>query len=339
MNKYKLTEHFEELKKCPYCSSEDMHLILTAPDRLTNKLGVFYLSKCHKCGLVFQNPRIKEKFIKDYYSKELKYYHPINNKKEAGVLKKIKQWLYEATLINHRNYINLGIQNLLAKIITIPFKNFTKIQLIPDFVPNGKLLEIGCSHGGKLKLLQQYGWNVEGIEMDEKCTKYAQAEHSLRVQNINLKDAIFQSGYFDVIIMSMVLEHLYEPFNQLKKILKWLKPGGQLLISIPYFGGFEFYFFKDCAYGLQLPTHVTFFTKRIIKDFCRQQNCNKIKFYFQYTPRDITASFYYKWKTTKKIIYKIFADNKLIRKILLNPFVIILSIIHRTSRVSIHISK
>lgn len=59
------SREFENLKSCPHCASEKINVFLAAPNRLTSKKGTFFLSKCLDCGLVFQNPRIKEEYISD----------------------------------------------------------------------------------------------------------------------------------------------------------------------------------------------------------------------------------------------------------------------------------
>lgn len=135
--------------------------------------------------------------------------------------------------------------------------------------------------------------------------------------------------------MSMVLEHLYDPLRILKKITSWLKPGGQLLLLIPYFEGFEFSVFKEYSYGLQLPTHITFFNKKILREYLSKLGYKDIKFYFQYFDRDVVASAGYKYADTGKWLYKFISSNKTFRRLAIRPFAFILSLLGKTSRVSV----
>jgi len=307
-------QHYETLKQCPFCNSDNIKILFSAPDRLTNKSGKFHLSQCTNCKLAFQNPRIKEEYISEFYTTDLGYYNPPTEKTQPknNIISKIKKYI--PNFIKNRQ---------------------RKIDLMPQSVPNGKLLEIGCSHGQRLEQLKKRGWQTYGIEMDENVAKYAREKRKLDIKCQKIEEAQFSQNEFDVIIMSMVLEHLYNPFQQLKTITNWLKPNGQLLISIPYFEGLEFQWFKDYSYGLQLPYHITFLNKKILKKYLHQLGYKNIKFYFQYFDRDIVASAHYKYLETKKPIYKFIASNKLFRKIIIKPSVFILSLLGKTSRVSI----
>lgn len=331
--------HFEELGNCTYCDSKKIHTILSAPDRLTKQEGVFYLAKCRDCGLVFQNPRVREENIGQYYTGSLKYYHPSDKPREVSKLKKIKSWVYRQILINQFNYTNLGQKNIAIHILTLPLKHLYKCKLTPTYKENGKLLEIGSSHGGYLESMKEKGFEVFGIEMDKNAADYSKEVRGLKnIKHSRLEESSYEEEKFDVIAMSMVLEHLYDPFDKLKNITKWLKPGGEILISIPYFEGIEFNIFKEYSYGLQLPTHITFFNKRIIKQYLEKLGYKNIKFYFQPTERDIIASAQYKWEDTGKRIYTL-VQNRFVRKLIIFPLVVLLSLLQKTSRVSIYATK
>lgn len=336
MNKEKFKQiEFEKLKRCPYCSSENIFFLLQSPERLTNLPGKFSIYRCRNCGLTFQNPRIKEQYIGLYYSDKLAYCS-LSPDKIGGESKsrKLKNFLKKYTLINHFNY-NLGKKNFFIFLLTLPLKRFLKIGCIPYF-RQGKLLEIGCSHGEFLERIKNLGWNVKGVEMNEKTASFAKEKRNLEVYNKRIEECSFQGREFDVVVMTMVLEHLYNPFEVLEKISQWLKKGGQLIFSIPYFNGFEFKWFKDYCYGLQLPFHITFFNKKVIKTCLKKLGYKDIKFYHQFFDRDIVASSQYKYQDTNCLFYKIIGFNKIVRFLLLKPFVFLLSLLNKTSRVTIY---
>ncbi len=305
--------------------------------------GTFYLTKCENCGLVFQNPRVKEEQIHLFYKDSLGYYNPpqsqIEKIENEDWLVRFKKYLYRQILVNHFGYTNFGNPHFLFKILTFPGKRRLKISLMPKYVQGGRLLEIGCSYGGRLEALKKLGWEVKGIEMDRKSSEHALRAKKLNVENKRIEEVDFQSGTFDVILMSMVLEHLYSPFELLKKVTKWLKPDGQLIFSIPYFEGIEFQIFKEYTYALQLPHHITFFNRTILNEYLRTLGFTKIKFYFQAFDRDIVASAHYKYQSTKNLAYKFIAYNKVIRKVIIKPLVFFLSLIGKTSRVTIYAEK
>lgn len=335
-NKFKQVE-FEKLKKCPYCSSKKIIFLFKSPDRLTNLPGKFSICKCNDCGLVFQNPRVKEKYIGLYYTNKLGYYNPpkdrVKNKNRTSIFRK---FLKKQTLINHFNYNNLGKKNLFYLLLTAPFKRFLKINSFPIFKKEGNLLEIGCGAGIFLERMKKLGWRVKGVEMGEKTALYAQKEKGLGVYHKRIEECDFNEGEFDVIVMNMLLEHLYNPFKSLQNITKWLKKDGQLIFSIPYFNGFEFMWFKEYCYGLHLPNHITFFNKKIIRDYLKKFGYREIKFYHHFFDRDIVASAQYKYQDTGKLFYKMVGYNKPIRFLVVKPFVFLLSLISKTSRITVH---
>jgi 2-polyprenyl-3-methyl-5-hydroxy-6-metoxy-1,4-benzoquinol methylase len=262
-----MPDKFEKIDTCPYCGCNSFVKFLSAPDRFSKRNEVFDTMKCAQCGLVFQNPRVKEEFIGEYYAEgdDLGYYR-IPFPRQKTLLVKIKEFISKQTLIQHLEYNSLGRKNIFMKLIVFPFIRVLKIKSTPTFVPGGRLFEIGCSHGEHLKEMKGLGWDVSGLEMSERMAEYAESI-GLNVVAKRIEDVEYSDNSFNVVTMSMVLEHLYDPFGNLVRITKWLKPKGQLIFSIPYIKGVEFNIFKEYAYGLQLPHHITFMNKKNYKRF------------------------------------------------------------------------
>lgn len=333
------TVQFEKLERCPYCSSGQISFLFKAPDRLTKFPGEFSLARCQACGLVFQNPRVKESDIGFFYTSDMGYFQlPSSKQTKKTLLAKAKAFLVKQALINHFGY---GVKKRCPFyfFLTLPLKRVSYIKGFPVFKKQGELLEIGCSNGDFLEQLKNLGWKVRGVEMSKDTAEYARKERGLDVMAARIEDCQFRQGQFDVIIMRMVLEHLYHPFDVLQKLTLWLKPQGQLIFSIPYFNGFEFRWFKKYSYGLQLPTHITFFNKRVLGDCLKAQGYKKVKFYHQFFDRDVVASAHYKYQETKGPLYKLIAYNKLLRCLVIRPLVFFASLLHKTSRVTVYAEK
>jgi len=109
-----------------------------------------------------------------------------------------------------------------------------------------------------------------------------------------------------------------------------------MVFSMPYFNGLEFRWFKKYCYGLQLPFHITFFNKKVIKDYLKTLGYEDIKFYHHFFDRDIVVSAQYKYQDTGKLFYKMIGYNKPIRFLTVKPFVFLLSLISKTSRITVH---
>lgn len=329
-------EYKFEKKDCIFCKTDKFTKnLLIAPDRINNVPGEFYLAKCKKCGFVFQNPRVKEEFISEYYPDETGYYQPYKKTE-----KHLKEKVEESILINFFEYGNPAKKNVFEKIILYPiYLFFYKAKSFPIFVPGGKLLDIGCSHGVQLEQMKRIGWDVEGIEPNKKAANYAANVRGLKVKTGNFpQDLNFPDNYFDVIIMQMVLEHLHRPIESIQKISAALKSGGQLIFSIPYFNGLEFKIFGRFSYSLHLPAHINFFNKKNIRTLL-SENFSDIKFNFQGVDRDFVAPFAYLEKEKDCKYLRKIITNKVFRLIIIKPVISILSILGLTSRVTVRAIK
>jgi SAM-dependent methyltransferase len=328
----------EVLNKCVYCQSCDIVKVFSAPNRFSKNTELFSVLRCRSCNVVFQNPRVREEFIGDFYSDDLHYYKPNANPELKGLREKIKFFLYKHALINHFNYIHLGSSFWLLKVVTKPFCSRFLVQLLPSFKARGVLLDIGCAHGANLKKLRELGWKVMGLEMNVASGEIAR-QLGLDVKIGKIEDGDFSSNSFDAVLMGMVLEHLHNPFDSLKMITNWIKPDGQLIFSIPYFDGFEFSWFQEYAYGVQLPHHIVFLNKKVIIDFLTSLGYKNIKFYFQYFDRDVVASAGYKYEDTKLLRYKLLSQSRFVRAFIVRPLVYIMSLFQMTSRVTVYAEK
>lgn len=98
---------------------------------------------------------------------------------------------------------------------------------------SGKILDIGCSDGSTLA---KVGGEFEkfGVEISRNaCEKAKMKGIDAQVLNLNEKPLPFTDSTFDIIIMSEVLEHLFDTDKILCDIRRVLKEGGYLCITVP----------------------------------------------------------------------------------------------------------
>lgn len=101
---------------------------------------------------------------------------------------------------------------------------------------NARILEIGCSNGntGALALADKKCGEYIGIDINEVAIKKARSKLTeVLVGNIETMHLPWNEEYFDVLILSEVLEHLSNPWEVLKKLHKYLKPNAIILASLP----------------------------------------------------------------------------------------------------------
>ena len=90
---------------------------------------------------------------------------------------------------------------------------------------------------------------------------------------------------FDYILCGDVLEHLRDPWAQLNKLVKLLKPGGgKVIVSLPNIRCYSVtmpLIFKDewtyTSAGILDSTHLRFFTKTTAVEMLKKSGLNEIK--------------------------------------------------------------
>jgi SAM-dependent methyltransferase len=104
----------------------------------------------------------------------------------------------------------------------------------------GKLLDIGAGRGELLRAARAAGWDVTGIEPSETFAEFAAARSGAVIFSEPLEQCDLPSGSFDCVILSAVLEHLYNPNETIKEIARILRPGGAVFVDVPNEQGLYF---------------------------------------------------------------------------------------------------
>ena len=138
----------------------------------------------------------------------------------------------------------------------------THSTALPDMEP-GRMLEIGCASGNYMQAMADFGWQVQGLEPSAAAAEFSKTR-GFEVTVSDLESASFPDESFDLIVGWMVLEHLHSPVECLRKMHRWLRPGGRLVFSVPNAGSYEFDLFRDAWFALQLPTHTYHYDPRTL---------------------------------------------------------------------------
>jgi len=108
--------------------------------------------------------------------------------------------------------------------------------------------------------MASYGWKVYGVELNEKAASFAKREQRLNVVNGDFLEVDFPEGFFDVVTLWNVLEHLIDPSAVLKKINSLLKKNGILIYAIPNIDSLESTVFHRWWAGWDVPRHLYTFS-------------------------------------------------------------------------------
>lgn len=128
------------------------------------------------------------------------------------------------------------------KFITPDWEKSQLVSMVRKFVkPGAKVLDVGCGYGRYYYPLKNLGYNVLGIELNNKIVE------DNRHKGMNCLSVEAFKGIttqFDTIILSHIIEH-FNPndlFLFLEHYLSKLKRGGYLVIATPLYSD---YFYDD----------------------------------------------------------------------------------------------
>ena len=96
-----------------------------------------------------------------------------------------------------------------------------------------RCLDMGAGSGEFLFLIKTLGIDYVGIEPDQDYAAYCKEALGLDIRVQTLEEADFESGTFDFIRLSHVLEHMRDPVGSLKLLADWLSDDGVIHIDVP----------------------------------------------------------------------------------------------------------
>ena len=314
MDKIKL-EHVS----CPLGCPPHDDILFVGWDRLHNLPGEFQVVRCQTCGLMRTNPRPTMETIGFYYPD---YYGP-----------------YQGTTV--KMGVTEGNNRPLWKRMAQKIFQFNSMRL-PILKP-GRMLEIGCASGSFIHQIAQKGWEVAGVELSARAASNARAlGYPVHIGPLETTPDPHQP--YDLVVGWMVLEHLHDPIFALKKLYRWTEAGGWLILSVPNARSFEFFFFKNCWYGLHLPNHLFHFTPRTIRNMLSFAGWKIVKIHHQRVLYNLFPSIGYtlsdkglKGSFVRGLIN--FPENAGRKQYILYPLAYILASIGQTGRMTIWAKK
>lgn len=120
------------------------------------------------------------------------------------------------------------------------FNNFPESKLLLDMIVDWndlRVLEIGCGEGRLAAMINFAGAaHIDAIDFSEEAIRIARQR--IRLKNVSYQVADYREmkGTYDVVVLQGVLEHLDNPFIELKGIIESkLNEGGMVITSSPSF--------------------------------------------------------------------------------------------------------
>ena len=152
------------------------------------------------------------------------------NGRAAEAIRKFQQHYLDSLPDNKKVYVESSL----------PRYRFVADAAVRYFPASGKLLDLGCAPGHMGILLDDLGFEVHGIDMnqlweDTYPDRKWLAQLHVQALNVEKEPLPFPDATFDGVLFAEVLEHIAitTPVNILKEIARVLKPGAVLVLTTP----------------------------------------------------------------------------------------------------------
>jgi 2-polyprenyl-3-methyl-5-hydroxy-6-metoxy-1,4-benzoquinol methylase len=261
----------ESVKTCPVCESSQRRVLYAQMrDRVFFCApGEWVLHQCMDCGSSYLDPRPTPETIhlayRTYYTHQRAERIPTVSLRGLKYLKRVmangyRNWRFNAKF-SPSSSLGIPLAFLLPSERTaIEHES----RHLPRRSQHGRLLDIGFGDGAFLDIARAIGWEVTGIDPDSKVVSNA-LERGLNVYQGGLEVLAGESGVFDVITMSHVIEHVHKPIEVLEGCYRLLKPGGQLWVETPNINSLGGARFQRNWRGLETPRHLVLFNGQSLR--------------------------------------------------------------------------
>jgi SAM-dependent methyltransferase len=169
--------------------------------------GPFAVVTCRRCGLTYVTPRLKDGALLSAVYDE-GYWRSSAAKDRGYTDYRQDQPLYLRT---YRRRLRVVRRH---------------------FAHPGRVLDVGCAAGYFLRVMQEEGWQVTGLEPSDSIRPHAARLIGPENVRAGLLGAVeLAPGSFDLVTMWDVLEHIPDPVGAAREVRKLLAPGGKFLIE------------------------------------------------------------------------------------------------------------
>lgn len=279
---------------CILCGSRQSFPLWEGSDKKFGGPGRFSYRRCHDCDLVFLFPPVPIDELAPYYPD---YVTPVRADGPTSASIRVRQTLKRMVAEEWYGYESATSHNrswplcLLQKMLTFPLRSL--LRQVPLRRPEGRVLDIGCGSGGYLAFLASLGWDCYGVEPGPNSRAYARDALRLNVHSGPLDACGFEDGFFDLVTMWHVIEHLPNPPEVLREIHRILKPNGLLFLRTPNVEGLEARVFRGNWYGLDPPRHLYLFSPRTLRMLLEREGFTETRSTYLYHPTDFSRSLLY----------------------------------------------
>lgn len=216
----------------------------------------FQIFHCNNCNTAFSSPRIESSSIYEIIYK--------NADKIPGYE---RYWKYLQIIKNYANPLEYlsetedtywGVKEALS-------------QLVKD-KKSTRILEIGSGLGYLTYSLNKANYQALGLDISQTAVNQAIdnfGDHYICADLFEF--AKTHAAYFNLVILTEVIEHVENPIDFIAAIHKLLKPGGHAIITTPN----KSFYFKDIIWSTDLPpVHFWWFSEESMTQLAKNASMN-----------------------------------------------------------------
>ena len=201
-------------RECPICRNKNDIMLLCKqnfliPNDYEGLPDEYNIVECNICGFVYDDMVASQNIFDNYYARNARYenmslYSSASEIKKSGLLR------FEDGINEFKSFINT----------------------------NSRILDMGCANGGFLYVLKSHGYhNIVGLDLSEKCVSNVK-DLGIDCYNggcFSIPDNFSKkfNNNFDLIILSHVIEHIYDVNLAMNTLGKLLNEKGMLYIEVP----------------------------------------------------------------------------------------------------------
>jgi SAM-dependent methyltransferase len=97
----------------------------------------------------------------------------------------------------------------------------------------GRVVDVGCSTGLLVRILQDRGYDAQGIELNSESAAWGRDRYGVVIHSQPLEDCPYGPESLDAVLFTDVLEHTHHPRDYLREAGRRLAPGGLALVTFP----------------------------------------------------------------------------------------------------------
>jgi SAM-dependent methyltransferase len=164
--------------------------------------------RCEDCGLIFQNPRLTERTIRDLYS--IRDYFGRQSATSS------------TAYVDYIRYDPIRIEQSRRRLARIV--NITGIR-------RGRLLDLGSASGFFAVAAREAGFEVTCVEPDAELAAYGRERYGLTFMATTLETCCIEREQYEVVTLWGADSCLLHPLHSFQKLVGALRPGGVLAMT------------------------------------------------------------------------------------------------------------